>query len=106
MYALTDASLAGLGFVLLQKDVDGKSSILQVGPTGLKNAQDRWAPTELEVLAIRYCLTKCHFFTECMVRKACDSVLRLHYLGGSYFLVFLPFPLKNNKIDSILIYIF
>ena len=37
MYALTDASLSGLGFVLLQKDGNGKSSILQVGSTGLKH---------------------------------------------------------------------
>ena len=28
-----------------------------------KNAQIRWNPTDLEALAIRFCLTKCHFYT-------------------------------------------
>ena len=61
MFALTDASVSGLGFILFQRDSNGKQSILQVGSTCLKNAQARWHPTELELLDIQYCLTKCHF---------------------------------------------
>ena len=63
MFALTDASVSGLGFILFQRDSDGKQSILQIGSTCLKHAQARWHPTELELLAIQYCLTKCHFNT-------------------------------------------
>ena len=60
MFALTDASASGLEFILFQRDSTGKQSILQVGSTCLKNAQIRWHPTELELIAIQYCLTKCH----------------------------------------------
>ena len=60
---MTDASINGLGFILFQKDEDGKASIIQVGSTCLKNAQIRWHPSELELLAIQYCLKKCHFYT-------------------------------------------
>ena len=60
---MTDASINGLGFVLFQKDNNGKASIIQVGSTCLKNVQVRWHPSELELLAIQYCLKKCHFYT-------------------------------------------
>merc|ERR1712240_970431 len=63
LHAMTDASVSGLGFILFQKDEDGKASIIQVGSTCLKNAQIRWHPSELELLAIQYCLKKCHFYT-------------------------------------------
>ena len=63
LHAMTDASINGLGFFLFQKDSDGKTSIIQVGSTCLKNAQVRWHPSELELLAIQYCLKKCHFYT-------------------------------------------
>ena len=56
LYAMTDASLNGLGFILYQKDSTGHCSIIQVGSTCLKNAQARWHPAELELLAIQYCL--------------------------------------------------
>ena len=59
---MIDASLAGLDFILYQKDSTGHCSILQVGSTCLKNAQARWHPAELELLAVQYCLNKCHFY--------------------------------------------
>merc|ERR1712105_57646 len=31
--------------------------------TSLKNAQSRWYPTELELLAVYYCLSRCHYVT-------------------------------------------
>ena len=39
LYAMTDASLSGLGFILYQKDSEGYCSIIQVGSTCLKNTQ-------------------------------------------------------------------
>ena len=63
LHAMTDASINGLGCVLFQKDREGKTSIIKVGSTCLKNAQVRWHPSELELLAIQYCLKKCHFYT-------------------------------------------
>ena len=63
LYAMTDASLNGLGFILYQKESTGHCSIIQVGSTCLKNAQARLHPAELELLAIQYCLKKCHFYT-------------------------------------------
>ena len=56
LLAMTDASLNGLGFILYQKDPKGPCSIIQVGLTCLKNAQARWHPAELELLAIQYYL--------------------------------------------------
>ena len=58
---MTDASINGLGFILFQKDEDGKASIIQVGSTCLKNAQVRWHPAELELLAVQYCLKNAIF---------------------------------------------
>ena len=63
LYVLVDASLMGLGFILFQKDSKGRSSILQAGSTSLKHAQVRWAIPELELLAAKYMLNKCHFYT-------------------------------------------
>ena len=63
MYTLVDASLAGLRFILFQKDSKGRSSILQAGSTSLKHAQIRWNIPELELLAVKYMLNKCHFYT-------------------------------------------
>ena len=60
---MTDASINGLGFIQFQKDSAGKASIVQVGSTALKNVQVRWHPSQLELLAIQYCLKKCHFYT-------------------------------------------
>ena len=53
LFALVDASLIGLGFILFQKDNNGRSSILQAGSTSLKHAQVRWAIPELELLACK-----------------------------------------------------
>ncbi len=63
LLCLTDASYLGLGFILFQKDKDGKYSIVMVGSTSFKNAQSRWYPTELELLAIYYYLSRCHYMT-------------------------------------------
>ena len=63
LFALVDASLLGLGFILFQKDSNGRSSILQAGLTSLKHAQVRWAIPELELLECKFMLNKCHFFT-------------------------------------------
>ena len=63
LFAIVDASLLGLGFILFQKDSNGRSSILQAGSTLLKHAQVRWAIPELELLACKFMLNKCHFFT-------------------------------------------
>ena len=63
LFALVDASLMGLGFILFQKDSKGRSSILQAGSTSLKHAQVRWAIPELELLACKFMLNKCHFYT-------------------------------------------
>ena len=63
LLTMTDISLNSLGFILYQKDPEGHCSIIQVGSTCLKNAQARWHPAELELLAIQYCLKKCHFYT-------------------------------------------
>ena len=63
LYAMTDASLSSLGFILYQKDPNSHCSIIQVGSTCLKNVQARWHPAELELLAFQYCLKKCHFYT-------------------------------------------
>ena len=59
LYALVDASLCGLGFILFQKDKNGRSSILQTGSTFMKHAQVRWAIPELQLLAVKYILNKC-----------------------------------------------
>ena len=63
LYALVDASLMGLGFILFQKDSKGRSSILQAGSTSLKHAQVRWAIPELELLACKFMLNKCQYHT-------------------------------------------
>lgn len=63
LHTMTDASINGLGFIQFQKDSAGKASIVQVGSTALKNVQVRWHPSQLELLAIQYCLKKCHFYT-------------------------------------------
>ena len=63
MFTLVDASLDGLGFILFQKESKGRSSILQAGSTSLKQARVRWNISELELLAVKYMLNKCHFYT-------------------------------------------
>ena len=45
LYAMTDASLSGLGFILYQKDSTGHCSIVQVGSTCLKNFTGKVAPS-------------------------------------------------------------
>ena len=54
--------LCGLGFILFQKGKNCRLSILQASSTSLKHAQVRWAIPELELLAVKYMLNKCHFY--------------------------------------------
>ena len=63
LVALVDASYIGLGCVLFQKDSNGRTSLLQAGSTNLKHAQVRWSMPELELLAVKYMLNKCNFYT-------------------------------------------
>ena len=63
LIALVDASLLGLGFVLFQKDSNGRTSLFQAGSTNLKHAQIRWSMPELELLAVKHILNKCNFYT-------------------------------------------
>ena len=63
LIALVDASLLGLGFVLFQKDSNGRTSLVQAGSTNLKHAQVRWSMPELELLAVKHMLNKCNFYT-------------------------------------------
>ena len=55
-------AFVGSVVILFQKDKNGRSSILQAGSTSLKHAQVRWAIPELELLAVKYMLNKCHFY--------------------------------------------
>ena len=57
------ATLNGLGFILFKKDSRGRSSVLQAGSTSLKHAQVRWNIPELELLAVKYMLNKCNFYS-------------------------------------------
>ena len=63
LYALVDASLMGLGFILFQKDSNGMSSILRAGSTSLKHTQVRWAIPELKLYAYKFMLNKFLFYT-------------------------------------------
>ena len=49
-YAVTDASLSGLGFILFQRDKEGISSILQVGSTYLKNSQHKFLFAKISLI--------------------------------------------------------
>lgn len=63
LFALTDASFAGLAFILLQQESDIQWSVVQVGSTTLKGAQSCWNPSELELLAVYYMLSKANTYT-------------------------------------------
>ena len=53
----------GWALYFFQKDSKERSSILQAGSTSLKHAQIRWSMTELELLAFKYLLNKCNFYS-------------------------------------------
>jgi len=60
---LTDASkLMGLGYMLLQRDPQGKPRIIQCGSRSLSSAEKNYAPIELECLAIQWAVAKCNFY--------------------------------------------
>ena len=60
---LTDASRNfGLGYMLLQKDRDGKPRVIQCGSCSLTPAQKNYAVIELECLAIVWAIKKCNFY--------------------------------------------
>ena len=61
-YLFVDASTKGLGFILLQKDKDGKYHVITCGSTGLSDTQTRYSITELETLAAVWALGKCKFW--------------------------------------------
>ena len=59
----TDASRKnGLGFVLRQADLDGRSHVIQAGSRFISDTEARYAPIELEALAVCWALQKCRLF--------------------------------------------
>jgi hypothetical protein len=48
----TDASTAGLGFILSQYDSEGRERVVAYGGRGLRNSERFWSITELECLGI------------------------------------------------------
>jgi hypothetical protein len=61
---LTDAScLHGLGYALIQHEKDDKGiRLVTCGSCSITDAQKRYAPVELECLAIVWAITKCSFW--------------------------------------------
>ena len=61
----TDASrLNGLGFVLLQKQLDGSWRMVQAGSRFLSDTETRYAMIELEMLGVTWAINKCRLFLE------------------------------------------
>ena len=59
---ITDASIAGLGFALIQTPTSGNPRIIQCGSRTLIPAEKNYATIELEALAIAWAILKCSFF--------------------------------------------
>ena len=60
---LTDASkLSGLGYGLIQHDVEGKTQLIQAGSKSLTSAEQNYAPIEQECLAAIWAMDKCPYF--------------------------------------------
>jgi transposase InsO family protein len=60
---LTDAScLHGLGFALTQQDEQGRMRLISCGSCSITETQGRYAPVELECLAIVWAIQKCSFW--------------------------------------------
>lgn len=60
---LTDASrLHGLGYVLIQRNIDGFPRLVQCGSCSLTPAQRNYATIELECSAIVWAMSKCNYF--------------------------------------------
>ena len=63
---LTDASrLKGLGYALIQRAPDSEQPrLIQCGSRALNSAERRYAPNELECLAITYAVLDCRFYLQ------------------------------------------
>jgi len=60
-----DASKLGLGFALLQTHPKtGKNSFVMCGSRSLSDAESRYAPIELEALAIQWSTRKCSYYLQ------------------------------------------
>ena len=59
---VVDASRKGLGFALIQRNLDGSLRLIQCGSKSLSDAETRYAVCELEGLAILYAIKKCRHF--------------------------------------------
>ena len=58
----TDASRAGLGYVLIQHTPDGGAHLIACGSRALNSAEKRYAPVELECLGVVFAVSKLDFF--------------------------------------------
>ena len=62
----TDASRHGLGFILQQKNPDGKWNLIQAGSRFLSDTESRYASQyaiiELEMLVVCWAIQRCHLF--------------------------------------------
>ena len=63
-FLYVDASRRGLGYILLQKDEQGRYRIICCGSTGLSSAQSRYSVIKLKLLAVVYALSKCRFYLQ------------------------------------------
>ena len=59
---ITDASYLGLGFILIQRDDNGKWHLVWCGSCSLTSAQTRYAPIMLKLLAEVWGITSCAFY--------------------------------------------
>ena len=61
-YLHTDASMLGLGFLLMQKSNDSDWNLVQAGSRFLTDAESRYAVIELKCLAVAWAIKKCNIF--------------------------------------------
>ena len=62
-FLLTDASkLHGIGYALYQKDNTGKKHLIQCGSRSLADAEKRYAPIEIEAIAIAWAVQKNYLY--------------------------------------------
>ena len=61
-YLHTDASMLGLGFLLMQKSNDSDWNLVQAGSRFLTNTESTYAVIELECLAVAWAIKKCNLF--------------------------------------------
>ena len=58
----TDASINGVGYILMQEQDNLKWGIVRVGSKTLNDTQSRWSTIERECFAIVYAINDCEFF--------------------------------------------